>query len=155
MKKFHVLALYVKDSPKPYFHNMELIRKKVNLGKTKIDCGLTGDEVNISGLLGHTSEKEFNELMDIRNILSELQEYSKVNAEFNMAFSDAFIEINETIMNIDGNTTKKPLSSLDKIFEKGKRVKDWVSILKVPTDSIDVVDKLLSYIEAYKEIVST
>ncbi|MBK8625645.1 MAG: hypothetical protein IPN86_08860 [Saprospiraceae bacterium] len=119
-----------------------------------IDCDLTGDDVNYFRITWTLKQKEFNGLMDIVNILSELQEYSKVNAEFNMAISAALIEINETIMNIDGNTSKKPLSSLDKIFEKGKRVKDWVSILKVPTDSIDAVDKLLSYIEAYKEIVS-
>ena len=143
-----------KSNLKPFFHSMEKIRKRINLFKKTIECDLTGHDVNMSELLGHTSHENFDTLLDIRKILSDLQEDSKLNADFNMAFGQAFIDIDETLMNIDGNTTKKTLSSLDKIFEKGKRVKDWVSILKVPTDSIDVVDKLLNYIEAYKEMVS-
>ncbi|MBK9567583.1 MAG: hypothetical protein IPO37_21160 [Saprospiraceae bacterium] len=143
-----------KDIDMPYFHPLDSIRNRVDLGKTTIECKATGNDVSISLLLGHTSDKKVDGLIQIVKILKDLQVDSKMNAEFNMAISAALIEINEPIMTIDGNTTKKPLSSLDKIFEKGKRVKDWVSILKVPTDSIDVVDKLLSYIEAYKEIVS-
>ena len=143
-----------KNNNLPYFHPLESIRNRVDLSKTTIECKTSGEDVSISLLLGHTSDKKVDGLIQIVKILKDLQVDSKMNAEFNMAISAALIEINETIMNIDGNTSKKPLSSLDKIFEKGKRVKDWVSILKVPTDSIDAVDKLLSYIEAYKEIVS-
>ena len=140
-----------KNNNLPY---LESIRNRVDLSKTTIECKTSGEDVSISLLLGHTSDKKVDGLIQIVKILKDLQVDSRMNAEFNMAISAALLEINQTIMNIDGNTTKKPLSSLDKIFEKGKRVKDWVSILKVPTDSIDAVDKLLSYIEAYKEIVS-
>lgn len=143
-----------KSNPKPFFHSIEFIKKRIENNLNSSPCNITGEDIAISELLGHISNENFDVLMNISKALKELQKDSKLNAEFNMVFGDAFLEINETILNIDGNTNKNPLSKLEQIYEKGKIGKDLVAIFGIPVDMLGKVEKLLKYIGDYKQMVS-
>jgi hypothetical protein len=130
-------------------HSIDEISKRINKDKKDINCKKLGDDVTIADLIGHVSNKKTEKIRELRIMLEDIQRYVHLNGEFNVLFGEALIEIQGNIFDVEDKVTKKPTSSLQALFEKGKTFKDWVAIMGIPADAMTKGEKTYQLLEEF------